>query len=913
MRDRPAICRRRRRQIVTPRVLRLVLHGRLGSAALVVFAGLAMTCDAPPTSPAPGRILWRADGEGWGIPTFDDSTVYFVGYHHDLIAVDKHTGARRWRAVTSDQGESTAGTTAVIAGNTVAMGDVEVYGFDRRTGARLWRFQPDPGYDAGMLALSTDGQTIYAGSPVGRAYAIDGATGAQRWTTVVVPTDSNAWISDPVFSGGLVYACISHHTNPTTGGVVALDAATGAIRWSRDFPPEAPNYRAGCYRHVVPSGDLVVGASDDGHLYAMDRLTGEIQWTAPQLSGLPPGTGGSPESDARPLAAIDSTVVVGSTTGYITALDSRSGREIWRATANWGSAVYPLAADAQRVYAMHDGGQLGAFDLTTGKFLWIAGVNEFEGEFYYTPPSMPTACMPAAFTACTRCESSSYPADVAYGFDRPTGARLWRVQPEPGYDARMLDHGARADGQQRPDFGPSSSLGQPAVGEEDRMADDFPMDRRDFLRTASVAGVGLAMARPLGAMTPFVGSPNDKVVVAVIGLNGRGTVHAQNFSRLPNTTLAYVCDVDSNVLARTQRDLAKRGYTPKAIGDFRHALDDKDVDAVSIATPDHWHTPMAILAMQAGKHVYVEKPCGHNPREGELLVAAQRKYGRVVQMGNQQRSAPRSIEVITAIHEGLIGRPYLARAWYDNTRGSIGHGKEAPVPPNLDYELWQGPAPRTPYRDNVIHYNWHWFRRWGTGEVCNNGTHEIDVARWALGVDRPTSVSSVGGRYHFDDDWKDFPDTQQVTYDFDGQKTIVWSGQSCNGVQTFGRGRGTQILGTNGSVVLDRDGYVLYDLKGKVVKEVRETPSSDGLHLVGDEAAASAHMENFANAIRTGEALRSPIVEGAASVLLCHLGNIAQYTRRTLRIDPQSGRIVDDAEAQGYWSREYDPRWAPAV
>jgi len=446
------------------------------------------------------------------------------------------------------------------------------------------------------------------------------------------------------------------------------------------------------------------------------------------------------------------------------------------------------------------------------------------------------------------------------------------------------------------------------------MTRDPHIDRRDFLRTASAAGIGLAMTKQLASPAlAFAGSPNEKVVVAVMGLNGRGMVHARNFGRLKNTTLAYICDVDSNVFSRASSDLAKDGITAQTIGDFRRALDDKNVDAISIATPDHWHTPMAILAMKAGKHVYVEKPCGHNPHEGELLVAAQRKYGRVVQMGNQQRSAPRSREVIAAIHDGLIGKPYFARAWYANTRGSIGHGKTVPAPANLDYELWQGPAPRTPYRDNVIHYNWHWFKRWGTGEICNNGTHEIDVARWALGVDRPTTVSSVGGRYQFDDDWKEFPDMQQVTYDFGGEKTIVWSGQSCNGVETFGRGRGTQVLGTNGSVVLDRDGYVVYDLKGKIVKEVRESATTDGLNLVGDDAATSAHMENFVNAIRTGEALHSPIVEGAASVLLCHLGNIAQYTGHTLHIDRHTGHIAGDAAAEHYWSRQYQPGWTPTV
>jgi predicted dehydrogenase len=390
-------------------------------------------------------------------------------------------------------------------------------------------------------------------------------------------------------------------------------------------------------------------------------------------------------------------------------------------------------------------------------------------------------------------------------------------------------------------------------------------------------------------------------------------VLARNFTRLKNTEVAYLCDVDANVLAKAQgalqQDVPK---SPKAIGDFRRALDDKDVDAIAIAAPDYWHTPAAILALKAGKHIYVEKPASHNPHELELLVGAQQKYARVVQIGNQQRSAVRSIEAVQAIRDGVVGRPYLARTWYANARGSIGRGKAAPVPSNLDYELWPGPAPRTPYRDNVVHYNWHWFRRWGTGEICNNGTHEIDVARWALGVDYPTRVSSAGGRYHFDDDWE-FTDTQEVAFEFDGGKTIVWQGQSCNGVQTLGRGRGTQVLGTAGSIVLDRDGYVIYDVKGKIVREAREAAIADGLDFAGNDAHTTAHIENFANAVRTGEALRSPVSDVAKSLVLCHLGNIAQYTGRKLRTDRGSGRIVDDREAMKYWQREYAPGWAPTT
>jgi len=447
-------------------------------------------------------------------------------------------------------------------------------------------------------------------------------------------------------------------------------------------------------------------------------------------------------------------------------------------------------------------------------------------------------------------------------------------------------------------------------------SDEQDITRRDFLERAGAAGLGVAFAGRLTAPRARPSrSANEKVVVAVVGLNSRGLVHAQNFARLPNSEVAYLCDVDSAVLGKAATATATtpaHARTPKLIEDFRRALDDKDVDVVSIAAPDHWHTPMAILALKAGKHVYLEKPCGHNPREGELLVAAAKRYGKLVQQGSQQRSAARTIEALQMIRDGAIGTPYLVRAWYANTRGTIGHGKPAPVPSNLNYELWQGPAPRTPYRDNVVHYNWHWFRRWGTGEICNNGTHEIDIARLALGVDYPTSVTSTGGRYHFQDDWE-FPDTQEVAFEFGGAKTILWQGQSCNGLKPFERGRGTVTYGTNGSLLLDRDGYLQYDLKQQLVKESLEPRKTNGLELTGDDAATSQHMDNLLDAIRTGAALRAPIADGAKSVLLCHLGNIAQYTGRKLRVDPATGHITNDADAMKYWSRTYAPGWAPTA
>jgi predicted dehydrogenase len=447
-------------------------------------------------------------------------------------------------------------------------------------------------------------------------------------------------------------------------------------------------------------------------------------------------------------------------------------------------------------------------------------------------------------------------------------------------------------------------------------SDKKDLDRRDFIKTTTAAGFGVALGansnRP-GPLFLFGGSPNEKVRVGVIGVNGRGIVHAQNFSKLPNSEVAYICDVDSKVIARAVT-AAGRNQTAavKTEGDFRKVLDDKTVDAISIAAPDHWHAPMTLMAMKAGKHVYVEKPSGHNPREDELLVEAAAKSKMKVQLGAQRRSGPRFFEAIQLIKDGAIGNPYQARAWYANTRDTIGKGKVVPVPANLDFDLWQGPAPRTEYRDNIIHYNWHWFTRWGTGEICNNGTHEIDVARWFLGVDFPTTVYSSGARYHFADDWE-FPDTQEAIWEFQNGKSIIWQGQSCNGLPTQGRSRGTSILGTAGSMVIDQDGWVITDLKNKVIKVSVAEQKGDALNTTGDDALTSLHMANWLDAIRTGAKLNLSIEDGAKTGMLCHLGTISQQTGRKLHTNPKTGHIIGDDDAAKRWSRSYAPGWTPTA
>lgn len=437
--------------------------------------------------------------------------------------------------------------------------------------------------------------------------------------------------------------------------------------------------------------------------------------------------------------------------------------------------------------------------------------------------------------------------------------------------------------------------------------------RREFLDTMAKGTAGMAIASSAKSYGQILGS-NDRLNFAVIGLHSRAYAHLSALkANKAAARIAYVCDVDTNTMKKFAADAEREmGEAPATDQDFRHILEKKDVDAITIATPDHWHAPMAIRGLQAGKHVYVEKPCSHNPAEGALLVEAQRKYGKLVQMGTQQRSSPHTIEIVDKIHNGLIGTPYYAKAWYSNTRKSIGHGKEAPVPPQLDWDLWQGPAPRTPYRDNVQPYNWHWFKIWGTGETLNNGTHEVDVCRWALGVDFPETVAASGGRYQYKDDWQ-FYDTLITNFNYP-DKMISWEGKSCQGMKFYGRDRGSTILGTTGTVLVDRDGYEIYDWKGNKTSEFKaskeRTSSSD---LTGRDSMTDAHFANFIAGIRKGEKLHAPIEVGNVAVTMLQLSNIAWEVNRALQLDPSDGKINNDAEAMKGWGRTYEKGWEPRV
>lgn len=440
------------------------------------------------------------------------------------------------------------------------------------------------------------------------------------------------------------------------------------------------------------------------------------------------------------------------------------------------------------------------------------------------------------------------------------------------------------------------------------------MKRKEFIKMAGAAGMGIGM---LGHAPAVLGKrfSNSKVTVAVMGTNNRGRAHARGFARHPDAEVAYICDVDEKAIGKGIEAAKDSGQKkePEGLVDFRKVLEDPSLDAVALALPIHWHAPAAILALKAGKHVYVEKPCSHNIQEGKLLVEAARKYKRVVQMGNQRRSWPKVIEAIQLLKDGIIGRAYFARCWYANNRKSIGFGKQAPVPSNLDYELWQGPAPRKEYKDNLIHYNWHWHWHWGAGELLNNGVHFLDLARWGLDVDYPTRVSSSGGRYHWQDD-QQTPDTQVVTYDFPEEKSVSWEARSCNPRGLEGSRTGVSFHGEKGTLIIDGNGYVVYDNNNKELTNLTSSDSADPMDTSGPGFDLDKdHHANFIESIQNNTRPRTYISDANISVHNCHLGNIAYRTGRTLNCDPHNGRIIGDREAMKLWSRSYEPGWEPTV
>lgn len=423
--------------------------------------------------------------------------------------------------------------------------------------------------------------------------------------------------------------------------------------------------------------------------------------------------------------------------------------------------------------------------------------------------------------------------------------------------------------------------------------------RRKFL-TASAAATALT-TQSLSSRAQDGANESKKVSVGVMGLQ-RGQSLALDLAKLPGVEVSYLCDVDPRRVSALKNVFADRNLSnPKGVSDFREILSDDSVDALVVAAPNHWHAPATIMACKAGKHVYVEKPCSHNGREGEWMVAAAQKFRRCVQMGTQRRSAPGTREAMQKLAGGAIGKLHLARCYYTNLRGSIGQGIEKNPPEGLDYELWQGPAPHVPYRDNVVHYNWHWFWHWGGGELANNGVHALDLCRWGLGVDYPTHVVSSGGRYWYDDD-QETPDVQSASFEFEGERRITWDALSCNkhGVNSF-----CEFFGDAGALALEADGqYRIYDRADKLVDE--------GKQPAGGQVE---HLTNFISAVRNDDPslLNQPILEGHKSTLLCHLGNIAYRTQRNVSCNSSNGRVLEDTEQQALWQRDYEKSWESDV
>ena len=442
--------------------------------------------------------------------------------------------------------------------------------------------------------------------------------------------------------------------------------------------------------------------------------------------------------------------------------------------------------------------------------------------------------------------------------------------------------------------------------------------RRNFLKTAGAAsallGIGGVLPGFSAASYSRIAGANERIRLSVVGLNGRGTALSTNFAQMPGSEVATVCDCDRRVIGQCIDATKKmQSAIPKGETDFRKSLADKDIDAVVIAMPDHWHTPAAILALQAGKHVYLEKPVSHNPREGEMLIEATAKYGKTVQIGNQRRSWPNIVEAIQSLQGGAIGRIHSGRMWYANARPGIGAGKITRVPDGLDWDMWQGPAPRTVYKDNIVHYNWHWFWHWGTAESGGNGVHMVDLLCWGMNLKYPKKISSAGGRYYHDDDWET-PDTQIITLEYD-RAVLSLEANSCNGKRTADAAVGVIFYGDSGSLFISGGNeYTIFDQSDKVVKDVKSTLQfQQGNTIDPSQHLDMIHFQNFFDGIRKGTPLTCTAETGHQCTALMLLGNIALRTGRTLDLNPANGHIVGDSEAQRFWGRSYEPGWEPKV
>ena len=422
--------------------------------------------------------------------------------------------------------------------------------------------------------------------------------------------------------------------------------------------------------------------------------------------------------------------------------------------------------------------------------------------------------------------------------------------------------------------------------------------RRTFLATTA-AGIGYWFAGTAPRVCHGT-TRADTLRIAVIGLGPQGNGHLKRYLALPNVEIAYLCDVDQGRLGAASKVADKA----KTVTDLRRVLDDPSVDAVSIATPDHWHAPAAILACAAGKHVYVEKPCSHNFQEGRWLVEAARRHGRVVQHGTQTRSSQSTANAIQLLREGIIGDVFVAKAWNVQRRNNIGKEKPSDPPAGFDYDLWLGPAPHVPFQKNRHHYNWHWWYDFGTGDMGNDGVHELDYARWGLGVTGfPHRIFSIGGKFYFDDD-QQFPDTQMAVFEYEGsgkfgsKRQLIFEMRLWSKNYPFNADSGVEFYGTQGRMLLSKRGKL--EIYGDDNKSMPVPKPKNPVQLITE-----SHQEDFLNCIRTGGVPQADIELGLHSAALCHFGNMATRLGRQLNFNTMLQKIDNDVEANQLLGRTY--------
>jgi len=428
--------------------------------------------------------------------------------------------------------------------------------------------------------------------------------------------------------------------------------------------------------------------------------------------------------------------------------------------------------------------------------------------------------------------------------------------------------------------------------------------RRNFL--ASTAGVSLAALATTGVHSSLAAAEEKpKTIVGLIGPGGMGSSHLSLLARNKEVELAYVCDVDAQRLAAAVAGALKgSGKAPQGVKDMRKIFDDPRVEAVWIATPDHWHAPATILALNAGKHVYVEKPASHNIREGRLMIEASDKAKKVVQVGTQSRSTPVVMEAIEKVKSGAIGEVLVAKAWNSQKRGTIGKAKPSSPPAHLDYDLWLGPVTERPYQANFLHGIWRWWYDFGAGDIGNDGVHDIDVALWGLGAEgHPSRVAGLGEKLFFDDD-QQWPDTQYFAFDYSAhgsqkKKQLVFEQRIWSPYVQEGYENGVAFYGTNGLLIIGHSvGWKLFGPRNKLLEEKTGSPD------------LAAHHRNFLECMRSGKSPNADIRLHHPVATLCHLANISTRVGRTLNFDPKTEQITGDSEAAPLVARKYREHWA---